>query len=167
MLFFGFCFLSYKMTKREIYKKFTNLKEKKLNTLNTKNKKTPYVRNDVMTTILKRCRGEKTRGIRASDGFRNKLMIPDSEIPKCSEFEVKSGIGKNFKNHNFLEKYSVKIYEIDPYFYDHYEKKIRVDENGSKYMLFRIDVYFSKCFLAIEIDEKGHTDKDIIFEEKD
>ena len=53
------------------------------------------------------------------------------------------------------------------FFYDHYEKKIRVDENGSKYMLFRIDVYFSKCFLAIEIDEKGHTDKDIIFEEKD
>ena len=34
-------------------------------------------------------------------------------------------------------------------------------------MSFRIDVYFSKCFLAIEIDEKGHTEKDIIFEEKD
>ena len=34
------------MTKREIYKKFTNLSEKKLN---TKNNKSPYVRNDVMT----------------------------------------------------------------------------------------------------------------------
>ena len=33
-------------------------------------------------------------------------------------------------------------------------------------MLFRIDVYFSKCFLAITIDEKRHTDRDIIFEEK-
>ena len=42
-----------------------------------------------MTTIIKRRRGEKTRGIRAIDGFRNKLMIPDSEIPKCPEFEVK------------------------------------------------------------------------------
>ena len=42
-----------------------------------------------MTTVIKRCRGEKTRGIRAIDGFRNKLMIPDSEIPKCPEFEVK------------------------------------------------------------------------------
>ena len=56
----------YKMTKRKIYKKFTNLSEKELN---TKNKKTS-VRNDVMTTVIKRCRGEKTRGIRAIDGFR-------------------------------------------------------------------------------------------------
>ena len=76
----------YKMTKREIYKKFTNLSKKELNTKNDKNS---YVRNDVMTTIIKRCRGEKTKGIRAIDGFRNKLMIPDSEIPKCPEFEVK------------------------------------------------------------------------------
>ena len=47
-------------------------------------------------------------------------MIPDSEIPKCPEFEVKSKIGKILKNHNFLEEYSVKIYKIDPYFYKHY-----------------------------------------------
>ena len=69
----------YKMTKREIYKKFTNLSKKELNTKNNKN---PYVRNDVMTTIIKRCRGKNTRGIRAIDRFRNKSMIPDSEIPK-------------------------------------------------------------------------------------
>ena len=81
----------YKMTKREIYKKFTNLSKKELN---TKNNKKTYVRNDVMTTIIKRCRGEKTRGIRAIDGFRNKLMIPDFEIPKCPEFAVKSKIRK-------------------------------------------------------------------------
>ena len=110
----------YKMTKRQIYRKFTNLSKKELR---TKNNKTIYVRNDVMTTIIKWCRGEKTRGIRAIDGFRNKLMIPDSEIPKCLEFEVKSKIGNIFKKHNPLEKYSVKIYEIDPYFYEHYEKK--------------------------------------------
>ena len=73
----------YKMTKREIYKKFTNLSEKELNTKN------PCIRNNVMTTIIKRCRGEKTRGIRAIDGFRKKLMILDSEIFKCPEFEVK------------------------------------------------------------------------------
>ena len=35
--------------------------------------KNPYVRNDVMTTIIKRCRGEKTRRIRAIDGFRKKI----------------------------------------------------------------------------------------------
>ena len=34
----------YKMTKRQIYKKFTNLSQKKLNTIN--NKKS-YVRNDL------------------------------------------------------------------------------------------------------------------------
>ena len=47
-----------------------------------------------MKTAIKRCKGEKTRGVRAIDGFRNKLMIPDSEIPKCVEFEAKSKMGK-------------------------------------------------------------------------
>ena len=56
----------YIMTKREIYKKFTNLNQEKLN---TKNKKS-HARNDVMATVIKRCRGEKARGIRAIDGFR-------------------------------------------------------------------------------------------------
>ena len=93
-------------------------------------------------------------------------MIPDFEIPKCPEFEMKSKIGHVFKNHNPLEEYSVKIYEINPYFYEHYEEKIQVDKNGWKYILFRIDIYFSEYFLAVEIDEKGHTDRDIIFEEK-
>ena len=40
----------YKMTKRQIYRKFTNLSKKELR---TKNNKTIYVRNDVMTTIIK------------------------------------------------------------------------------------------------------------------
>ena len=34
------------------------------------------------------------------------------------------------------------------------------------YIFFRIDIYFSECFLEAEIDEKGHTDRDIIFEKK-
>ena len=38
------------MTKREIYKKFTNLSDKELN---AKNNEKAYVRNDVMTTIIK------------------------------------------------------------------------------------------------------------------
>ena len=129
----------YKMTERKIYKKFVNLSKKELN---TKNNKKTYVKNDVLT-IIKQCRGEKTRGIRAIDGFRKKLMIPDSEIPNCPEFEVKSKIGKIFKKHNLLKEYSVKIYEIDPYFYKNYEKAIQGDKNGCKYILFRIDIYFS------------------------
>ena len=46
----------YKMTEREIYEKFGNLSEDELNTKSNKN---IYIRNDVMTTIIKRCRGEK------------------------------------------------------------------------------------------------------------
>ena len=38
----------YKMTKRKIYKKFTNLSKKEINARNNQN---PYVRNDVRTTI--------------------------------------------------------------------------------------------------------------------
>ena len=41
-----------------------------------------------MAAIIKRFRDEKTRGIRATNGFINKLMIPDSEIPECPESEV-------------------------------------------------------------------------------
>ena len=72
---------------------------------------------------MKRCRGEKTGCIRATDGFRNKLMIPGSEIATCPEFEAKSKIEKIFEKHNPLEEYSVKIYEIDSYFSKYYEKK--------------------------------------------
>ena len=86
-----------------------------------------------MTTVIKRCRGEKTRGIRAIDGFRKKLIIPDSEIPKCPEFEAKLKIGKIFKKHNPLEEYSVS----------------KVDKDGCKYILFRIDVYFCEFLLAV------------------
>ena len=46
------------------------------------------------------------------------------------------------------------------------EKKIQVDENGCEYILFTIDVYFTEYLSAVEIDEKGHTDRDLIFEEK-
>ena len=99
-----------------------------------------------MTNIIKHCSSEKKRGIRAIDRFRKKLMIPDSEISKCPEHEVKSKIGTIFVNEKILEEYSVKICEIDPYFYEHYRKKIQVDKNGYECILFRIDVYFTEYF---------------------
>ena len=46
------------MTEREIHKKFDNLSE---NELNTKSNKNVYVKNNVMTNIIKHCRGEKKR----------------------------------------------------------------------------------------------------------
>ena len=49
-------------------------------------------------------------------------MIPGSEISECPEYEDKSKTGSIFVNEKILEEYSVKIYEIDPYFYEHYKK---------------------------------------------
>ena len=46
------------------------------------------------------------------------------------------------------------------------KKTIQADENGCIYILFRIDIYFTECFLVVEIDEKGHTDRGTILEEK-
>ena len=50
-------------------------------------------------------------------------MIPDSEIPWSSEFEVKSKIRKWFMNEKILEEYSVKAYKIDPFFMTITKKK--------------------------------------------
>ena len=62
----------HKMTEREIFEKYANLSE---NERNAKSNKDVYAKNDVVITAIKRCRGE-----RKIDGFRKKLMIPDSEI---------------------------------------------------------------------------------------
>ena len=56
----------YKMTERELYEKFYKLSEDELNTKINKN---VFVKNTIMTNIMKHCRGKK-RGIRAIDGFR-------------------------------------------------------------------------------------------------
>ena len=49
----------YKMTEREIFEKYDNLSKDELNTKTNKN---VYVKNDVMSTVIKRCRGERKRG---------------------------------------------------------------------------------------------------------
>ena len=92
----------FKMTEREIFKKFDNLSEDELNTKSNKN---VYVKNNIMKNIIKHCRGEKKRGIKAIDGIREKLMIPDYEIYN----KVKSKIGTIFANEKVLEQYSVRI----------------------------------------------------------
>ena len=53
-------------------------------------------------------------------------MIPDNEISASIEHVVKSKIGTIFVNEKKLQEYSVKIYEIDPYFYEHYKKKYKL-----------------------------------------
>ena len=107
----------FKMTERETYKKFTNLDEDELN---IKSSKSVYVKNN-MTNIVKNCKGEK-KGIRLIYEFRKQLMIPDHEISVSIEHVVKSKIGKIFVNEDILEEKSVRIYEIDPCFSEHYKK---------------------------------------------
>ena len=48
----------YKMTKREIFEKFDDLSEDELN---AKNNKEVYTKDNVMATVIKRCRGENKR----------------------------------------------------------------------------------------------------------
>ena len=61
------------------------------------------------------------------------------KLLNCPEFEVKSKIRKIFTKHNLLEEYFVRIYESDPTLWKKQQQ---------------------------EIDEKRHTDKDLIFEKK-
>ena len=92
-------------------------------------------------------------------------MIPDFEIPKCPEFEVKSKIGKIFKNHNLLEEYSVRIYKIDPYFYKHYEKKYKL-------IIMSTSIYYLELiFISVNILQqqklmKKNIPTDILFLKK-
>ena len=75
-----------------------------------------------MTNIITHCKGKKKRGIRSIYEFKKQLRIPDHEISVSIEHVVKSKIGKIFVNEDILEEKSVRIYEIDPYFSEHYKK---------------------------------------------
>ena len=82
-------------------------------------------------------------------------MILESEILEYPEHEVKSKIGNMFLDEKILEEYSVQSYKIDPYFCERYKEKIQVDKNGCKYILFRIEVYFTEYLLAkIALEKK-------------
>ena len=49
---------NYKMAERKIFEKFANLSNDELN---AKSSKFVYVKNNVMTNIIKHCRGEKKK----------------------------------------------------------------------------------------------------------
>ena len=72
-------------------------------------------------------------------------MIRGSEIAECPEYKVKLKIGNIFVNEKILEEYSVKIYEIDPYFYEHYKKKYKL-------MKMDLNTYYSELmFIFLNI----------------
>ena len=72
-------------------------------------------------------------------------MIPDSGISECPEHEVKSKIRNILVDRKILEEYSVKIYELDPYFYEHYGKK-------QKLMKMGVNIYYLELvFILLNI----------------
>ena len=95
-----------------------------------------------MTTIIKRCRRENTRGIEAIDGFRKKRMIPDSEILKFQNLKLNK---KSLKNVIPLKNILLRFMKLF-FIFINIIKKVQADKNGCKYILFRIDVYFSEYF---------------------
>ena len=68
-------------------------------------------------------RWKKKKGERRVGEFRKKLKIPRYEISPCAEQKIKLKIGKIFGEEKILEECCVKIYEINFYFYEHYEEK--------------------------------------------
>ena len=73
-------------------------------------------------------------------------MIPKSEISECPEHEVKSRIASIFVKKKILEEYSVKFYEIDPYFYENYRKKYKLttmikNTYYLKFMLILLNIF--------------------------
>ena len=79
-----------------------------------------------MTAIIKNSKGEKKEVKEKQMSSEKELMLPESEISEFPEHEVKSKIGNIFVKEKILEEYSVKINEIDPYFYEHYRKKYKL-----------------------------------------
>ena len=113
-----------------------------------------------MTTVIKRCRGEKT-DIRAIDGFRKNsekiLKFLDVQKMKLNQEQEKC-----LKNIIPLKNILIGFMKLILIFIN-IMKKIHIDKNGFKYILFKIDVYFNKFLLAVEIDGKGNTDRDLFF----
>ena len=63
---------------------------------------------------------KKKRKERKTGGFRKKLKILESAISENEGHKLKSKIGTIFASEKILDEYSVKIYEIDPYFYERF-----------------------------------------------
>ena len=56
----------YKMTERELFKTFYDYDE---DSLSTKSNKTVFVKNTIMTNIIKNCKGEKKKRCKVSREF--------------------------------------------------------------------------------------------------
>ena len=66
--------------------------------------------------------------------------MPDHQIFESIEHKIKSKIGTIFVNKDILEEKSFKIYEIDPYFSDHYENKYELIKMVNN--IYRLELIF-------------------------
>ena len=128
------------MTQREIFKKYDNLSK---NELNAKNNKEVYAKMVLWRLLLNVPRLKKKK--RSKRKIQKK--IGDSRIWnfRMPRIRLKSKIGKIFVNEKILEEYSVKIYEIDPYFHEHYKKTTTTTTTTKKNNLMKI--YYSELML--------------------
>ena len=74
------------MTEKNFFKMFYDYDE---NSLNTKSNKNIFVKNTIITNIIKIVKVKK-RDVRSTGEFRRKLFIPDHEICETIEHKVKS-----------------------------------------------------------------------------
>ena len=105
--------------------------------------KSKYVRSGLMEKIIKNCRGikqckndiNKEEKEKKREHFRNLLGFKENVIFWTKEQSVLKSLMNVFEGENMQTQYSVLGYKIDLYFHDYK--------------------------LAIEIDEKGHKDRNI------
>ena len=104
-------FKKYKMTEREVFKKYDNLSE---NGQNSKNNKEVYVRNDVITSAIVHYKGEK-RGQETKEKqyeFRKKIGFTEFDIMILNEHSIKWKIEKMFANEKVFEKIMSKFMKL-------------------------------------------------------
>ena len=114
-----------------------------------------------MTSIIKRCRSKKKKGIRAIDRFRKKKN--DSRFWNYCVSRIWSQIINREVVYEWKNPWRIFCSNLWNWslFYEHQKEKIKLDVYFTEYF-----VYFTEYFLAIEIDKQNHESRELIFEKK-
>ena len=67
----------YKMTEREFFKTFYDYEK---DSLNTKSNENVFVKNNIMTNIIKNCKGQEKRDVRSAEKFKGKLLFQNMKF---------------------------------------------------------------------------------------
>ena len=96
-----------------------------------------YVRNDLMENIIKNCRGvkecknDKKEKEKQRENFRIFLDFRENDIFLTKEHSVLKSIMDTYEGENMQTQYIVLGYKIDLYLHD-YRLAIEIDEKGHK-----------------------------------